>query len=396
MAVDDLWFLKARDPGTGKRLPSKRHGRGMRWRVRYQDDGGAKVEKLFEKEHAAKQFDASVRSDVDRGLYIDPAAGRVTVERYSKTWRESQLHRGSTSELIEGTFRRHINPVLGRMSLSSVRSTHVQSWVKGVDLAPSTTRIAYSYLVAMFGAAVIDRAIAVSPCVGITLPTLETSEHVILTPAQVHTLAETVHPRYRALVYIGAGCGLRIGEACGLEVEHVDFLRREITVTQQLTVTSGRSPFLAPPKTVTSRRTVELPKVTGDALAQHMVKFPPVEVELIDEIDRRKPVERSVRLMFTNAKERPIHRASWSHYWSPAARAAELPARTGFHSLRHYFATVLIHGGASVKTVQLALGHSTPMVTLNIYTGHWPDQIDRTRTLLDQALGAVPEQVTAS
>lgn len=37
--------------------------------------------------------------------------------------------------------------------------------------------------------------------------------------------------------------------------------------------------------------------------------------------------------------------------------------RWGFHGLGHYYATLLIHAGASVKTVQLALGHSTPTVT---------------------------------
>jgi hypothetical protein len=48
---------------------------------------------------------------------------------------------------------------------------------------------------------------------------------------------------------------------------------------------------------------------------------------------------------------------------------------------------VLIHAGASVKTVQLALGHSTPTVTLNTYVHEWPDVLDRTRSLIDSALG---------
>jgi integrase len=55
-----------------------------------------------------------------------------------------------------------------------------------------------------------------------------------------------------------------------------------------------------------------------------------------------------------------------------------------------YFATLLIFSGANVKTVQLALGHSTPSVTLDVYTGLWPDQLDRTRTLVDNALGKLP------
>ncbi|MEJ3653826.1 hypothetical protein WEH80_12650 [Actinomycetes bacterium KLBMP 9759] len=155
------------------------------------------------------------------------------------------MHRGSTSELVERTFRRHINPVLGDMPIGRVRSSHLQSWAKNVDLAPSTARIAYSYLVAMFGTAVRDRVIATSPCIGVTLPAVDKAGHLIPTPDQVHAIAGNLPPRYRALVYVGAGCGLRHGEALGLERRHVDFLRREIHVEQQLTVTSGRSPFIA-------------------------------------------------------------------------------------------------------------------------------------------------------
>ena len=60
-----------------------------------------------------------------------------------------------------------------------------------------------------------------------------------------------------------------------------------------------------------------------------------------------------------------------------------LPPRWDFHGLRHYYATLPIHAGASVKTGQLALGHSTPTLTLHQYVHEWPDVLDRTRPLLD-------------
>ena len=40
--------------------------------------------------------------------------------------------------------------------------------------------------------------------------------------------------------------------------------------------------------------------------------------------------------------------------------------------------------------MQLALGHSTPMVTLNTYVGEWPEAIDRTRAIIDAALDVPP------
>lgn len=401
MAVDDLWFSSKRAyDAAGKKLPAtptKRHGRGKRWRVRYVDDAGRDATKLFDKRPDADRFDAAVRTDIDRGLYIDPVAGRETVESYSARWREAQLHRPSSAELVEGTFRRHILPVIGQMPMSQVRATHVQSLVKNFDLGPNTVRSAYGILAAMFNAAVRDRVIAISPCAGgISLPPVEGGDHVIPTPEQVHALAAALPARYRALVYVGAGCGLRHGEALGLELRHVDFLRREIAVEQQLTVVTGRGPHLVAPKTRTSKRTVELPQVTATALAQHLEQFPVQDIEVDDDTDRRKPTRRAAQLLFPNAEGRPTHRATWSKLWSPVSTSVGLPTRTGFHSLRHYYATLLIHAGASVKTVQMALGHSTPTITLDTYVGLWPDQIDRTRTLVDEALGTVPGEAVAT
>jgi hypothetical protein len=45
---------------------------------------------------------------------------------------------------------------------------------------------------------------------------------------------------------------------------------------------------------------------------------------------------------------------------------------------------------ALVKTAQLALGHSSPIITLNTYARAWPDALDCTRALVDAALGAPP------
>jgi integrase len=49
------------------------------------------------------------------------------------------------------------------------------------------------------------------------------------------------------------------------------------------------------------------------------------------------------------------------------------------HDLRHYYASLLIRHGESVKTVQRRLGHATAAETLDTYSHLWPDSDDRTR-----------------
>ena len=57
------------------------------------------------------------------------------------------------------------------------------------------------------------------------------------------------------------------------------------------------------------------------------------------------------------------------------------------HDLRHFCASALIAGGASVQQVLLVLGHASAVVTLRIYAHPWPGEEDRTRTVMDAVLG---------
>jgi integrase len=388
MPVDDLWYLSKRSPDD-ERLQSKRYGRGKRWRVRWIDDAGQPKQQLFERKADAERHDVNMRADVSRGVYIDPTAGKVTVKAYGELWRGQQLHAAATVDRIERSLRLHVYPDLGQVALSQLRQPQVQAWVKSLStrLAPSSVKVTYGVLYALLTAAVLDRRIGISPCLNIRLPEVERAQYVIATPAQVHALAEHLVEPYSALVYIAAGCGLRLSEAFGLELAHIDFLRREVRVAQQMTTAGGRAPHLAPPKTVTSKRTVELGAVVGEALARHIELHPPKEVEVLDETDPRKPTVRMAKLLFPTSRGTPLSRSTWNYPWARAVKGTDLPPGYGYHDLRHYYATLLIHGGASVKTVQMALGHATPTITLNTYVGEWPEAVDRTRNLVDAALG---------
>jgi hypothetical protein len=88
--VDDLWYLKKRDPKTKKPVPSKRHGRGKRWRVRYTDAAGEKREALYEYKRDAEAFDLECRSGVAPAVRVDQAESRVTFATYAERWRQSR------------------------------------------------------------------------------------------------------------------------------------------------------------------------------------------------------------------------------------------------------------------------------------------------------------------
>lgn len=78
--------------------------------------------------------------------------------------------------------------------------------------------------------------------------------------------------------------------------------------------------------------------------------------------------------------------------FSAARNRAGLPAWATPHALRHYYASLLIRSGASVKVVQARLGHASAKTTLDVYGHLWPDDDDdRTRRAVDEAFAAPVE-----
>jgi integrase len=254
------------------------------------------------------------------------------------------------------------------------------------DLAPSTIGVVYSFVAGIFRSAVRDRLVVATPCVDVRLPRPEPKRVEPLATERVEALIEAMPERYRALVVLATGTGLRHGEALGLEVETIDFLRRMLRVRQQLVTMPGRPPYLAPPKTPSSHRTIPLPQVVVDALAAHLATFPAPPVEITDATVKPEPKRRLAQLVFTDAAGLPIRRTRFSAIWRPAA-AADLADGVTFHDLRHYYASLLIRHGESVKVVQKRLGHKSAVETLDTYSHLWPDSEDRTREAVDEVLG---------
>ena len=345
------------------------------WQARYRDPENHQRKQTFPRKVDAERFLVGVESDKMRGTYIAPDDGRVTFGEFAEQWARIQQHRPSTADQVDRHLRRHVLPVLGHRPLASVRPSEVQAFVKGLSdtLSPSTVRVVYSRVAAIFAAAVRDRKLATSPCIKITLPRSSKSAVTPLPTEAVRTLIDAMPDRYRALLVLAAGTGLRQGECFGLDLEHVDFLRRQIRVDQQLVTIAGQSPRLGPPKTDASVRTVPMPQVVVDALAAHLAAY---------------PTTGPWQLLFTTATGAPIWRSTWSQSWTIAVREAGLPTGTRFHDLRHYFASLLIRHGENVKTVQARLGHASAVETLDIYAHLWPDSEDRTREAVDLVLGS--------
>lgn len=354
--------------------------RGNGWRARWRSPDGMSRSKEFARKIDAQRFLASVEHSKQTGGYVDPSAGRIPFRDYAESWRKSQPHRPGTRIAVEQHLRLHVYPVIGTRPMAAIRTSEIQGLVSklSADLAPSTVAVVYGRVVAVFKAAVRDRVVAFSPCVEIRLPPVRPNSAVteVLTTGQVSALAEAVPAQYRALILAGAGLGLRPGELFGLAVDRIEFLKRRVRVEQQLVRQRGTGVVLGPLKTPSSYRTVPLPAGVATAISSHIEVYPP---------------HPDLGLVFTNERGAPIQQFPFSAVFANACRRAGLPDWATPHDLRHFYASTLIRSGASVKAIQVRLGHSSAKTTLDVYGHLFPDEEDRTRRAIEEAFTSPTE-----
>jgi integrase len=347
-----------------------------KWRARYRDPSGKEHAAHFDRKADAQRWLDQVTADIVRGVYVDPRAGRVLFGAFAREWLAAQTFNPSTREAVEVRLRVHILPTLGDMELGAIRPSTVQAWLRSrqEECSPRYVKTMLAHVSSILGAAVEDGLIARNPCASksVKAPRAEQGRIVPWTADQVAAVV-AAHPlRYRAVPVTVAVCGLRQGEVFGLRVQDVDFLRRRVLVRQQVKLLSGQ-PVLASPKGGKARE-VPLPEAVAVALAERLRKFSAGPDGLV----------------FTSRERRPLIRTYYNpHIWKPALQAAGIaPTReNGMHALRHFYASVLLDGGESIRTLAEYLGHADPGFTLRVYTHLIPSSEDRARAAIDRVLG---------
>jgi integrase len=258
--------------GAVRRLPSGR------WQARYRDVTGRlhTAPATFRTKADAAAHLARVEADITRGDWHDPKLGRTTLTEWERRWWPTTANlRPSTRSRDRQYLDRYVLDVFGGLPVGAIRQPDVAAWVADLSatgLAPATVRKAYQLLGKCLGAAVDAGLIPISPCRRVPLPRIEREEMRFLTPDEVAVLAAAIHPRYRALVLVGAYSGLRIGELAGLRRRRVDLLRDTVDVAEIAVEVRGHLTF-GQPKTRAGRRTVRLPRSVSEELRDHLTSW---------------------------------------------------------------------------------------------------------------------------
>lgn len=361
-----------------------------KWLARWREyPGGPQKSKTFDRKIDAERHLVQVQSDLARGSYIAPADAKTTFSDFYRLWAARQPWRSSSRASIESVFENHVLPTFGARPLGSVRRGDVESWAAGLTLAARTSNQAVRYIATLYDAAIADGLAASNPARLAKRPRIEASQVVPFTTVELERLREAAPPWFRVALVLGATVGLRQGEAAGLTVDRVDFLRRTVKVDRQLRVDGGG---WQPPKTDRSHRLVPLADVAVEGIAAHLSAHGEGRDGLVLH-DGGRPVGRGRfgdvwRSLRVRAGKPPADCVRCdgggvddgqvcSCVWAGAASAR-------FHDTRHTFASVLLSGGVSVAAAAEYLGHS-PAVLLRTYAHLIPADHDRARSVVQAA-----------
>jgi integrase/recombinase XerD len=148
--------------------------------------------------------------------------------------------------------------------------------------------------------------------------------------------------RDRALLEFLYGCGARISEAVGLDVDDLDLDRGAVLLRGK----GGKE------------RLVPLGSYATGAVDAYLVRARPVLAA----------AGTGTAALFLNRRGGRLSRQSaWTVLRAAAVRAGMPAEHLSPHTLRHSFATHLLDGGADVRVVQELLGHAS-VTTTQVYT----------------------------
>src|ERR671911_1251481 len=129
--------------GSVRQLPSGR------WQARYRDAAGKTHTALqtFATRPEAARFLAQVETDLARGEWTDPRAGRVSFAEWAARWQATTTNLRPNTRALHGyLLRRFLLPAFADTALADLDLMVVRSWLAGLEgaaVSPNTVAKAY-------------------------------------------------------------------------------------------------------------------------------------------------------------------------------------------------------------------------------------------------------------
>jgi integrase len=345
------------------------------WILDYTDQDGDRHIETFERKKDADKRHADVKVDVGKGIHTAPSKS-LTVAEAAERWIKRVEADGRERTTVR-QYRQHIDlhiaPRIGAIKLAHLTPARIEAFRDG--LLEKLSRALARKVLTSFKSLLKDAGHS-HVAAGVSIKRNKRKERKleigreIPEPKEVKRLIEAVATaghglrlrvaHDRALLLTVSLTGLRASELRGLRWSDVDLRSAELHVRQR----ADRYNRIGPPKSEASVRTLPIPPEALSALRLWKVECPP----------------NAGNLVFPTSTGNVEHHSNMLRSLAPVMIEAGLVDAKGepkyaLHAFRHFFASWCINpksrGGRQLppKEVQTLLGHSSTVMTLDIY-GH--------------------------
>lgn len=340
---------KRRRFGRVRQLPSGR------WQARYPGPDGQlrNAPHTFAREKDADQWLSEVETDLRRGDWTDPDAGKIPLGQYAKAWIEERAGLSvRTKELYHGLLRNHLDPHIGHLTLLELSPGRVRRWRKerlDHGVGEVTVAKAYRFLKAVMNTAwQDDKLVKSNPCTIKGAGKENSAERPTATIRQAMTAADRIQPRYRLVVLLATFASLRFAEMMGLQRGDFDLEKGVVHVRRQAVQPDHGDIFEDDPKSEKSKRPVTVPSFLVPEIQAHLDKYVKPQADA---------------WVFLGAKGARPTRNNFHTIWDKARTAAGIPGMH-LHDLRHTGNTLAAETGATLRELMDRMGHTSTRAAL--------------------------------
>ncbi|MEU2826678.1 tyrosine-type recombinase/integrase [Streptomyces bacillaris] len=160
-------------------------------------------------------------------------------------WTNQRKLENSTKKQYRSILNTTIEPFFKVRPIVSLKVADVEQWLLWMErdrkLSARTRRQRFSFFSGMMDWAVVNEIIGRNPCKkvkGAGNRAKEIREHKStarrLTTREVLAILDAAPPRYRAMLWLMAGCGLRLGEARAVSRDQIGFKAETLRVDFQI------------------------------------------------------------------------------------------------------------------------------------------------------------------
>jgi integrase len=293
-------------------------------------------------------------------------ASSQTLGHYLLNWLEkikAVEYRANSYSQRSYVITRRLIPEFGALRLDAITADHVRDWlIKIGHLKPATISNYYGVIHAALDDAVEDGILAVNPVAKVKLPKKVKPEHTVLNLEQAYKLCSQMAGHWLLpFVQLAIATAMRKGELLSLKWVDIDFAKGVIYVRRNVAYVPRRKSVPGPAKSKSSERTIIMTSFVTEVLKAHKAEQNITRLALGDKwIDND--------LVFPNSFGGYRMRHYINIVLDKMLKRAELP-RITVHELRHSAVSILLAMGVNIKVIQELCGHSSIVITLDLY-GH--------------------------